>query len=273
MVLLPELLYRRAFGQPLLAVPPAWAAAPRAVPMMGEDEGWSSITKLIPPPAAAPASEARSGLIGRLARRLPAPLRAVLKGARAGAAAWLGREDRSHRLDLTWQPSFHYARHWSRMPAFALPSYYDGRIRVNLRGRERDGMVEPSRYEETCRALEVMLRECRDPRTGEPAVLEVERTSSRDPLAVGNSDCDLLVVWRSSAAALEHPRLGLVGPVALRRTGGHTGPHGIAYIAAPGMATGDRGVRSAFDMAPTIADLLGCRPRIPLSGASLLAAS
>ena len=32
-------------------------------------------------------------------------------------------------------------------------------------------MVEPSRYEETCQALETLLRECRDPRTGEPAVV------------------------------------------------------------------------------------------------------
>jgi predicted AlkP superfamily phosphohydrolase/phosphomutase len=48
------------------------------------------------------------------------------------------------------------------MPAFALPSFYDGRIRINLRGRERRGIVDPSRYEQTCAELETLLRECRN---------------------------------------------------------------------------------------------------------------
>ena len=56
------------------------------------------------------------------------------------------------------------------MSAFALPSFLDGRIRINLRGRERDGIVELSQYEEICRSLETLLGECRDPRTGEAAV-------------------------------------------------------------------------------------------------------
>jgi predicted AlkP superfamily phosphohydrolase/phosphomutase len=141
------------------------------------------------------------------------------------------------------------------MPAFALPSFYDGRIRVNLAGRERDGMVPLSRYEETLRELETLLRECRNPRTGEPVVEFFERASTRDPLALSSSEADLLVIWRGVVAAIEHPRLGLIGPVPLRRTGGHTGPHGMAFVAAPGKGVepGDRGVRSSFDVVPTLA--------------------
>jgi hypothetical protein len=77
---------------------------------------------------------------------------------------------------------------------------------------------------------------------------------------------DMLVVWRGIVVALEHPRLGLIGPVPLRRTGGHTGPHGMAYIAAPGFEPGDRGVRSAFDVVPTLARLLGAPTSPRLSG-------
>jgi predicted AlkP superfamily phosphohydrolase/phosphomutase len=156
------------------------------------------------------------------------------------------------------------------MRAFALPSFYDGRIRINLRGRERHGVVEPSRYEETCRELEALLRECRDPRTGEPAVEAIDRAWTRDPLGLTGSEADLLVVWRGVAAALEHPRLGLVGPVPLRRTGGHTGPHGMAYIAGPGVEPGARGVRSSFDVVPTIVELLGLPRPARMSGTSLL---
>jgi predicted AlkP superfamily phosphohydrolase/phosphomutase len=156
------------------------------------------------------------------------------------------------------------------MPAFALPSFYDGRIRINLRGRERDGIIEPSRYEQTCRGIETLLRECHDPRTGEPVVKSIERAWTRDPLALTGSEADLLIVWRGVIAALEHPRLGLIGPLPLRRTGGHTGANGMAYVVAQGVEPGDRGVRSAFDVAPSLVRLLGDQPPAHLSGKSLV---
>jgi predicted AlkP superfamily phosphohydrolase/phosphomutase len=269
MALLPELLYRHAFGHSLLAVPPAWASAPGLLPILDEAENWEA-SRWVPRPAT-PAPSTPDRALRSLARRLPTPVRALLKGAQAGLEHWRSPDAPSAHGDLAWQPAAHYRRHWPRMPAFALPSFYDGRIRINLRGRERDGIVEPSRYEETCRALETLLRECRDPRTGEPAVADIERASTGDPLALAGSESDLLVVWSGTAAALEHPRLGLIGPVALRRTGGHTGPHGMAYVATPGLAPGDRGIRSAFDVVPTVVELLGSRPPAGLSGVSLLA--
>ena len=267
MVLLPELLYRHAFGRSLLTVPTAWAAAPRTVPILAEDERWET-SKLVSRPAPAPVEP---GALRRAARSLPIPVRAVLKGVRAGLVSWRSPAAPRRGPDLVWQPAYHYGAHWPQMPAFALPSFYDGRIRINLRGRERDGIVEPVHYGATCRELETLLRECRDPRTGEPAVADIERAATRNPLALASSECDLLVVWRSPAAALEHPRLGLVGPVPLRRTGGHTGRHGVAYVAGRGVDPGDRGVRSAFDVAPAIAELLGAKSRAAMSGASLLA--
>jgi len=155
------------------------------------------------------------------------------------------------------------------MSAFALPSFLDGRIRINLRGRERDGIVELSQYEEICRSLETLLVECRDPRTGEAAVAEIVRPWTANPLTLPGSESDLLVVWRDVAAAIEHPRLGLIGPVPIRRTGGHT-RHGIAYLAASDLEPGDRGVRASCDVAPTIAQLLGIEPANRLTGKSLL---
>jgi predicted AlkP superfamily phosphohydrolase/phosphomutase len=158
------------------------------------------------------------------------------------------------------------------MPAFALPSFYDGRIRINLAGRERDGIVPAARYEETLAGLETLLRECRNPRTGEPVVEFFERASTRDPLALSGSEADLLVIWRGVVAALEHPQLGLIGPVPLRRTGGHTGPHGMAFVASPGrgVVPGDRGVRSSFDVVPTLVDLMGAAAPAGVTGASLI---
>lgn len=271
MVLLSELLYRHAFGRPLLTVPAAWAAAPSVLPVLGEDESWSASSEAWVPRVGDVESDASRGdALLAIARRLPGPVKRVLKGARSAVTQRRASTgSRAARLDLHWQPALRYRPHWSRMPAFALPSFYDGRVRINLRGRERCGTVGLARYEETCREIEALVRECRNPRTGEPVVRSVERASTRDPLALTGSEADLLIVWRDVVAAFDHPRLGLIGPVPLLRTGGHTGRYGVAYIAAPGLAAGDHGVRSAFDVVPTIADLLGERAPAHVSGTSL----
>src|SRR6185436_179614 len=78
MVLLPELLYRHAFGESLLTVPAAWTASPDRVPMLDENDSWdgSRVTWFpasVPRPVSAWAPRA-------LARRLPTPIRAALKG-------------------------------------------------------------------------------------------------------------------------------------------------------------------------------------------------
>jgi hypothetical protein len=270
MVLLPELLYREAFGRALLTLPPHWTAAPGSMPVLDEEEHWSTASETWFAMAAEKPGPPISGPLRSLARRLPPPVKGMLKGIRAAVGDWRSNGTRRTRKDLLWQPAQRYRDHWPRMPAFALPSFYDGRIRINLKGRERSGMVEPSRYEEACRDLEALLRDCRNPRTGEPVVDSIEYASTRDPLALTGSEADLLVVWRGVIAAFEHPRLGLIGPVPLRRTGGHTGRHGMAYITAPGVEPGDRGVRSSFDIVPTLVHLLGRRPLAHLSGTSLL---
>jgi predicted AlkP superfamily phosphohydrolase/phosphomutase len=268
MVLLPELLYRHAFGHSLLTVPPAWTAAPNSLPMLDEHQDWQEASASWVPELPREPEAAVAGAIRAIARRLPAPIRGLLKGARSAAADWRSR-NAPVRTGLGFLLGNRYRHHWPQMPAFALPSFLDGRIRINLRGRERLGIVEPSRYEETCRTLETLLGECRDPRTGEPSVATIERASTAKPLALTSSESDLLVIWRDVAAALEHPRLGLIGPVPLRRTGGHN-RHGVAYLAAPGLEPGKRGVRSAFDVAPTIVQLLGVEPPTRLTGKSLL---
>lgn len=269
MVLLPELLYRHNFGRPLLALPPAWTATPNLLPILDEHLEWSSVSWTWVPP-----DESESvGNLRAIAKRLPEPVKNLLRGVQSAAADWRARHPAPKRLvqDVGYMPSYQYRRHWPQMAAFALPSFRDGRIRINLRGRERDGIVDLSQYEETCRAVETLLAECRDPRTGEPAVASIERPSAANPLTLASSDSDLLVVWRDVAAALQHPRLGLIGPVPLRRTGGHTS-NGVAYLAAPGLEPGDRGVRSSADLTPTIVQLLGVEPTTRLAGKSLLSA-
>jgi hypothetical protein len=78
-----------------------------------------------------------------------------------------------------------------------------------------------------------------------------------------------VVEWNACTAAFEHPTLGLVGPLPFRRTGGHTGPSGFAFIEGKGFEPGDLGVASSFDVAATIAGLLAGHEVDGVSGSPL----
>ena len=103
-----------------------------------------------------------------------------------------------------------------------------------------------------------------------PAQIPIALERGRDPVTLGPTESDMVVVWKGTFCALEHPTLGRVGPVPFRRPGGHTGPFGMAYVSNAGLQAGDRGVRSSFDVVPTLVELLGEPLPDGLSGASLL---
>jgi predicted AlkP superfamily phosphohydrolase/phosphomutase len=260
MVLLPELLYRRAFGRTLLRQPDAWADTASSPPL-GERQDWSEAVHAnlsfdATPPTRRPADRSLLSRLGRAARRR------LVRQTEPSAESYL-------RRPVGWIPAMHYRPHWRSMHAFALPSYYDGRIRINLEGREAGGRVPVSEYEAHCDEVEATLRACRDPSNGAEVVKHVERVGGRDPLTLGPTESDVVVVWQGTFCALEHPTHGRVGPIPFRRPGGHTGPFGLAYLCNAGVEAGDRGVRSSFDVVPTLLELLG-EPPDGLSGNSLL---
>ena len=265
MALLPELLLRWSTGERLLEVPEAWAAEPGRAPVaLDPNADWQRSWY---PGLAEPG---RRDFARSVARRLPAPVRRSLQRARAAVRSGAEPSRPTGYQELNWQPAPWYRPAWPRMRAFALPSFYDGRVRINLRGRERDGMVEPADYDRVCDEIEALVRACRDPRTGEPVVKQVERTGGADPLTLGSSEADLVVEWNACTAAFQHPEHGVIGPLPFRRTGGHTGPFGFAFVDGPGFAPGDYGVASSFDVAATIAQLLSDRPLDGVSGAPLV---
>ena len=248
MILLPELMYRRAFRRPYLQQPPSWSAASGGYPVLGENQGWSEAVLANLPARQDP-------LLRRIASRvLPAPVKRALRRA---AGQQVSEDARPLRLSLNWMPASAYQPHWRRMDAFALPSYYDGRIRINLQTRERHGRVAVSEYDKTCDAIESLLRECRDRETGDGVVDFIERPAHADPARLGPTESDLVVVWKGCVSGLVHPTLGTIGPIPLRRSGGHTGPFGMAYLKAGRVKPDDCGIRSSFDVVPTLIELLG----------------
>lgn len=196
---------------------------------------------------------------------VPAPLRRLRNRVRRRTNA---HAPYSNETSLMGHALMRYQPDWPRMRAFATPSYYDGRIRINLKGRERDGVVEPHDYEATVAEIEAMLYECRDLRTGAPAVVSVERPFA-DPFAVPSSDADLTVTWNRMVLGISHPTLGTFGPVPPARTGGHTSPFGFCAVHGPGIASADLGARSAHDVVPTLLRLSGSPVPEGLSGVAL----
>jgi predicted AlkP superfamily phosphohydrolase/phosphomutase len=252
MLLLPELVLRAQLGRSCFVPRPEWVAAPDGVPRLGPREEWS---------------RAVHSCVGRD--------EAERKALRVKARAMWQRLDPSrnrqapYAVDVGWVPAARYQPFWEQMDAFALPSFYDGRIRINLVGRERKGRVALRDYAARCDELTRLLEVCRDPRTGEPVVAQVERPVQDDPLAAAPTQADLVVLWRGAPLAFAHPQLGVIGPAPYRRTGGHTGGRGIGYLAAEEIVPGDYGVRSSFDVVPTLLELCGVEAR-GLSGESLL---
>jgi predicted AlkP superfamily phosphohydrolase/phosphomutase len=150
---------------------------------------------------------------------------------------------------------------WSSTRAFAHPADNQGYIRLNLAGRERDGIVDEGEVDELVELIGGGLADFRDP-DGEAAVASVDRVAERWQGAAAELLPDLVVRWRPTSAvaidALHSPRFGTV-----RRQGhgsGRTGNHtdGDAWaILAPGAARVRDPGRPAriADIAATVAAL------------------
>lgn len=169
--------------------------------------------------------------------------------------------DRAKRLYRRWvphqvtirfaQPSMPLpAYDWSQTAAFSLPTDQHGWIRVNLRGREARGSVEPEGYDALCRRVEEALRAAKRI-DGQPIVRAVIRTAADAATAASTPLPDLVVHWADAtfASPLRLEASGLVAPhVGLKFTGQHA--YRGFYVLRP-----PRG-RPAPDGAPVAAERL-----------------
>jgi predicted AlkP superfamily phosphohydrolase/phosphomutase len=262
-VLLPELLHRLAFGRRRLKDPDqeTWRRAPFVVrPALSEN--WDDYMRV----------HFGHGLAGRLRRtirrRIPQKLVQIaraLEDRHAGPSS----DKATGRASLAWQVPYWYRSYWPRMRAFALPTFADARVRINLRERERQGIVDPDGYTAACAAAEDWVRACRDPRTGRAVVEEVWRPRAKDPMDPAGPDADLVIQWSRSFDALDHPKAGLIGPFPFRRTGAHTS-RGFALFSGPGIRPANLGQHRAIDLPATLLALLGREPPPALHGRPIL---
>jgi predicted AlkP superfamily phosphohydrolase/phosphomutase len=202
---------------------------------------------------------ARPGLLQRLRNGVPPAARAAV----SARLPWRLRDRLVSRLATADVD-------WSRTSAFCLPTDLEGCIRINLKGREPHGVVEPgAQYEALCAELAAVLSELRNPATGGPAVRAVHRTDRWFPGPRRDHLPDLVVAWNDGAEIreVESARVGLVrGLSADPRPGTHH-PRSFVALRGPRVRAGrlEAGHHIA-DVAPTILSLLGVTPPASMDG-------
>jgi len=154
--------------------------------------------------------------LGYQVPRRPSALPRLLNAARASIPwairryvnARLSLETRTRLMARMWAESID----WRRTRAVAEAEFGVGWVRINLRGREPEGTVEPgAEYDALCDEIAGELYSLTNAETGAPAVTEVARMDTLVEGARVRELPDLLVTWSSHGLlrAVRHPRLGV----------------------------------------------------------------
>ncbi len=163
---------------------------------------------------------------------------------------------------------------WRWSQAFCFPSDFNGAIRINLKGRESEGLVEPGEeYEYLCEKPMNEFSQLINIDTGTKAASEILRVARIHNGEFLQELPDIVVKWAGDAPirGLYSPRIGTVtGENHHERTGAHR-PYGFLIAAGKHIARG-RTIEGAsiMDIAPTILYLMGQPLPLDMDGKVLL---
>jgi predicted AlkP superfamily phosphohydrolase/phosphomutase len=211
----------------------------------------------------------RIGMLGKLRARVPNEWRSRVKSLLPVRV--------QDRLTVFWRMG---GVDLGSSPAFPLVADLQGYIRINVRGREARGVVEPgTAYETLCERIAKGLESFVDADSGEPVVAEVVRTDEAYAGTARRHDLpDLIVRWSSSPASRHRAIVSpTYGSIAWPCPGGHpdgrTGNHrGKGFLLAkgegiePGSSIDGADI---VDLAPTVFALLHLPPHPAWTGAPL----
>ena len=191
-------------------------------------------------PSSPPAGVFVRGVDGRGARAGDRPLKRAFAAVRARIPEALKALVRplKTRTDIDWR----------RTRVFRLPTDRNTYLRVNLRGREPHGCVEPgAEYEALLARLEAELRALRNGVHGAAAVVEVFRMRELFPGERADDLPDLAVEWAADGPidSLHSDSVGTLSLAVRELRSGNHRPEGFllakgpAFVAGPARLTGD----------------------------------
>jgi predicted AlkP superfamily phosphohydrolase/phosphomutase len=177
------------------------------------------------------------------------------------------------RLPMAMQDRLSNARSaggidWSSKQAFSLISDLLGYVRINLRGRERFGIVEPgTEHERLCETISTGLSSFRDADSGQPVVERVIPMYKRAAMSGGPSTLPDLVVRWGREPARHHRSIvstsfgSITWPTLNGHPTGRSGNHcdgGFLICSGSGFdASREISEASVLDLMPTAYSLLG----------------
>lgn len=151
---------------------------------------------------------------------------------------------------------------WQKTTAFAIPSLFTSFVRVNLKGREPQGIVEPgAEYAAVLNRLEEDLNQLVDPHDGKQAVRRVARTVEMFNCEPHLVLPDLFVEWKPGDRFMDrvlHPKTILVQEKPQYCPDNQEKLSGFVAAAGPSIqGRGEIEDISLLDLAPTFLSLMG----------------
>ena len=244
----------------LEAAPPDARVVVFALHGMGPNDGWYEmlpriIERIHGGERGAPV---KHGLLYRLRHALP--WRLVRQVTRRIPTAW------NQQLVQLWSRRMH---DWRTTRYFALPMDYNGYVRLNLKGREKEGCVEPTDADRVIAELDTALRSFRDVETDKPVIRGTIKVDELVPSDAPRRRFlpDVIVLWDpphpvGASSGVVSDRFGEIRwprgrKHASGRSGNHT-PHGWFIAKGPGIPPGPSRRRyDTADLIPTVFRWLG----------------
>jgi predicted AlkP superfamily phosphohydrolase/phosphomutase len=165
---------------------------------------------------------------------------------------------------------------WRTTRAFPLPMDHAGYVRINLRGREPQGIVAAEDYGALCEEITKGFLGFRDAVSGRPIVRRVHQLDDLAPPDAAARDRlpDLVIEWDDvppgAAPVIRSERLGELQWSSPRLPSGRAGNHrpdGWFVATGPGITEGrTAGTHPIVDLVPTVYRWLGLEPDPALAG-------
>jgi len=250
----------QALGRVLEAAPPGARVLVFALHGMGPNDGWyEMLPRLIQQiHRGGGGAPARPGMLYRLRQALP--WRLVRQVTRRIPNSW------NRVLVRLWSRRMH---DWPATKYFALPMDYNGYIRLNLKGREAEGCLDPKDADGVIADLDAALRSFRDIDSGQPVIRGTIKVDELVPPDAPRRRFlpDLIVLWDPphpawASSGLVSDRFGEVRwprgrKLASGRSGNHT-PHGWFIAKGPEISPGPSSrTYDTADLIPTVFRWLG----------------
>jgi predicted AlkP superfamily phosphohydrolase/phosphomutase len=169
-------------------------------------------------------------------------------------------------LSLRWAAS---NIDWSQSQVFDLPTDSLGFLRVNLKGREPSGIVEPGKeYDELCQRTRKALQQLVIPKTGKRAAREIFLTDHLFPGPERDRLPDIIIDWNDGTeidGAYSSETGTIEGTSPDPRQGNHR-PEGFAVVYGTAIRKGYVAEGHILDIAPTVLDCFGLEPASSMDG-------